>query len=211
MKRYRKRRRRYRKSLYSKVEKNRRAIKGIVKSQEKKAKTITITDGDVNDTGGYTYITNINRGDDDDERDGNVIYLKSIFGRIGLTNDHGTPEDCFVRMMLVCDKSANNVALDLADLLGTGWNIFSPINWDSKKKYKVYYDNMWAMDTSQHSYIPIKFRITNINKQVTYDNTDGGTDDARDNAFYLVRMSTVTGTTNDPLIDAKIRVTYYDS
>lgn len=205
------RKKRFKKSLRSKVEKNRRAIKAIVKSQEKKAKSRVIINGDMNTTGGYLYITNIDRGDDDDERDGNIIYVKSIFARLGLKNTHGTPEDCFVRLILVRDKSPNNIALSIDDLLGVGWDVYSPINWDSKQKYQVYYDNTWAMDTSQHSMIPVKIRIDKINQQVTYDSTAGGTNDARDNAFYLVRLSTVAGTTNDPLLDGEVRVTYYDS
>ncbi len=203
--------RRRRKGLSSKVKRNSKLIKKLNASVETKAEEIAdINSVDVNTTSAIHIINAVAQGLDDNDRIGNNIFGKSITLRGTLENDHGTPEDCLVRVIVFRMKIPNGATPTLIGSVLEALEIESLYNWDNRKQYEILFDNTWAMDTTQHSLIPFKIRVK-VNKKINYILTTKAFGAAGTNGYYIGFFSNIAGTTNNPQITLRGRHTYEDS
>ncbi len=211
-KRYRKRGSKLKKQVYRNAAKLKR-LRGAI---ERKAYQVAqVENVNCNTTGLVIHLTPMADGDTVVNRTGQEVYLKNLMIRLHLKNSHGTPEDCLVRIIVFRAYDAHAALPSLgggAQSLLEQIGIINSVNrWDSNDDFKVYYDNTIAMDTSLHSNIPLKIRLSKLNCRTTWDSNLGDIGHAQRNHLFLAFFSTVAGTTNDPLIDYVYRVTYDDA
>lgn len=202
----------YRKSkLKSQVYRNKAKLKRLAAVIERKAVDQTESLVDVNSVGGIEVLSSLTGGDSFNNRTGMAVVAKTITIRGFLHNNHGTPVDCICRLIVWKDKRPNGVAEVMPDNILRALEVNSLQDWEKKEGLRMLWDQTYVMDTSQHSIIPFKIRISRLNTKVTYQGTGGGEGNNMTNHYYFGFFSTVAGTTNDPLIDYDTRFTYDDA
>ncbi len=191
------------------VKQNARDIKWIKKNIEFKFVDTSISLADVNTTGATHTLNLVADGPLENERSGEEITSRRLMIRGFFQNDQGTPVDCIVRMVVWRQKSVIGVTPTVGHLLGsTAVNNFR--NMDRKENIVVYLDDTFAMDDAQHRLIPFKF-MKRLNHTVRFDGAGGAANNLFYNGLNISFMSTVTGTTNAPLINLIARYSYCDS
>lgn len=81
------------------------------------------------------------QGDDDINRDGRKITMKSFLFRAVLKTKVTTGVPQSVRVLIVYDKQSNGSALGATDVLEAG-TIYSPLNIDNSKRFVILYDKL---------------------------------------------------------------------
>jgi len=200
-----------RSKLARQVSRNKFKISKIANVIERKQIAVAQTDQDANTTGTIQTLSVISHGITQSTRIGDTIVIKSITIRGFLHNDQGTPVDNIVRLIVWKNLNPNGVTEVINANVLESVTVNALRDWDHKLRIKVYYDQTFVMDTSQHTLIPFKIRIAGLRSKVTYEGTGGGELDSMMNHYYFGLISTVAGTTNDPLVDFDFRVTYDDA
>ncbi len=135
--------------------------------------------------------------------------MKNLTLRGIIHNDHGTSEDCLVRILVFRMKIPNGATPTLTGNVLDALTARSLYKWNVRKQVEILYDNTWAMDTLQHSIIPFKIRLR-INKKVNYILTTKAFGAMGSNGLYFSIFSDIAGTTNNPQFDLAGRFTYID-
>ncbi len=208
--------RRYRKSgskLARQVYKNKKKISRVANIIERKFIDATSTDVEVNTTSAIVQLTGVSEGVTTSTRIGDQVTGKSIMIRGFLDNNNhgGTNVDCICRIIVWRIRQGNGITPVIADEILTNVDVNAMQDWDKKMKNKMYYDQTFVMDTSQHSIIPFKIRLSRLNIKVRYQGTGAGLADAMDNNFMIGFFSTVAGTVNDPQATFTSRFVYEDA
>lgn len=198
------------KSIAHKVRSNAYKIGKIVKNIERKHYTNALSVQDVNTTGFIQYIPTIPQNDTVSGRSGSQVTARTLTIKAYLHNDHGTPVDGIARFMVVQVKQINNVAQTWASIVGGGANVNGFIAWENKENVRVLYDNSFTFDTAVYSNIPFKVRSTRLGSRTAYNGANGTEAECLSNAYYILGMSTVAGTTNCPQLEIDWRITYDD-
>lgn len=204
--RFKKRRYGKKRSQFSKMKAD---VKLLKKSIERKFYETPNNSVDVNSTGSSVCLNTIKQGHTVDDRIGNEVTARRLTVRGYFYNNHGTPEDCVIRMLIVRAIDQNNVKQEIGNVLKT-INVNSHANSGNRKRFQILSDQTFAMDTSSHSIIPFYF-TTKIKSTVIYSNDNGAATDIRTGAYYIMYFSTVSGVTNDPLVSYISRFYYVDA
>ncbi len=208
------RRKRFRKKgrgLSRQVFKNKRKIRMITNLVERKFLKQRLVSADINTTSNLLQITNLIHGTGDGQRIGDKVMAKSIMIRGFISNNHGTAVDGQIRLIVFMNKRQNGITQILTGEILDDLNIVSLRNWAHASQYIVLYDQTIAVDTTQHSLIPFKIRLSKLNKKVIYEGTGAGQADAMANQYYFAWYGTVAGTTDNPQLTADVRLTYDDA
>ncbi len=204
-------RRRGRKSLKCQVASNKAKISKIAGIIERKNVFSSVANGEANTTGVITNISNINQATSANGREGDQVRVRTITVRGIIANDHGTPQDCVVRILVWKNLNPNGVTETITNNVLESVDVLSVRDWDHKDRIKVYYDQMFVMDTSQHTLIPFKIHISGLKAKTTYEGSGAGEADNMMNHYYIGILSDVAGTTNNPQIDFNFRLTFEDA
>ncbi len=193
------------------VYKNKQKIQLLSKAIEYKWFDRSLTNQDVNTVGVAHPINIMAQGTNVSTREGNKLLARRVTIRGHFHNNHGTAQDCVVRMLLIRARDQNNVAQTINLVLDPGvTNVHSMLRDAHKHRFQILLDKTFAMDTSQHSIIP--FYFTHKCKTVcTYNANTPSVTDIEDGAYYLMTYSTVVGTTDDPRLDFTARFYYMDA
>lgn len=165
------------------------------------------------------FIPTIKEGDDVDQREGREISAKTLSLKLLLTaiNNHSDPTawtsstraSWNVRVMIVkfLNSFSHPSAIALGDLLqnnAKGYNVFSPINWTNRKRYKILYDKVFqithpnylgdvgvdgacvAADPSMNKLISKRIKL---NTKITYNGPGEETAVCQQNGIYLLAWS----------------------
>ncbi len=185
-------------------------LKGAV--ERKQRVTNVVVDDDIDTVSTVTYLTLVNTGNVEETRDGDKIRLKSIFIRGFIHNDNTSPADGLVRIIVWRESAHNAVATNptiVNNVLET-LTINSPQSWSRKNTNKIMFDNTFVLDTTQHSIVPFKIRLSGLNTALYYEGTGAGVADAIKNPFFIGYFSNITGGTVVPRMDFTSRMTFDD-
>ncbi len=206
------RRNRGKKSMRRKVNSNSRNIAMLKNSIERKFSNATPLAAEGCDTAGNTtHLSIVNQGDNGGQRIGDQITVRILMIRGVIDNTNGTPVDAICRLMVYKNKIPNGVTQVIADEVLDAATINSMRDWPKKEIYKVYYDNTFSLDTSLHSKIPFKIRVSGLNSKTTYQGSGAGQADAMTNHYYFSMFSDQAAGANAPTIDATFRFTFDDA
>ncbi len=184
----------------------RRKRLGTGLTQEVKFKDTTINDSAVVMGGQVSTSFNlIPRGDDDSERIGRKVYVKSIWVRFEYflpqqvnQSDIGVGDQ--LRIMMIRDKQANGAPSTVLNILETAVKE-SYVNLSNESRYVIYYDEnvilnrrVAVTDGTNTSTSPTVIghfeRYTRINSvPVEFDGATGGLGEVRSNNFFILFIS----------------------
>lgn len=159
-----------------------------------------------------TYLTDIDQGDTDATREGNMIHLKSI-QLIGQVQAHATPVvDSIVRVILFTSREHETANPVPADILESD-AIHSLYQHENKGHYKILKDFRVPIRVVDTGGVQIKllkmFWKPKKPLRVYYDGTGGGITDNRKNGVWMMVM-TNQGTGTQPTWNGSLRVKYTD-
>lgn len=201
------------------VFKNKADLKRIKNMIEYKFIDGEVLNDDVNSTmtTGVTPLNLVDVGDTIHQRSGREITARRIFIRGSIRNNHGTPEDTIVRLMLIRWRDAHGVPITPDNVLtnyasGSTDGVYSNRATEFRSGMDIIMDTTFSMDTTQHSVIPFKIN-KKLSHNVLFSNDGTGTTigDIYENPIYLMYISNASGTTNDPLINFQWRYSYCDA
>lgn len=202
---------RRRNGLAKQVRKNARKIKKINAQVEAKESRISVvTNLELNEVDSITTLSVVAQGLDDDDRIGNTIFCKNIMIRGILHNDHGTPVDALVRLIVFRWKNPRSDVPATSSGVLESLAINSMRDWKERDQFVVMYDNTFSLDTTQHTKVPFKIRLK-INKKIMFNASTKSATAAETNGIYISSFSDVTGTTNNPRMDVQSRMTFTDA
>ena len=206
----RKRKRKGKKSLAAQVRSNKAVLDGLRSGTEKKYRTQVSGNYDVNTTATVIPLTGLGQGNTRITRMGTQAQLRKIFIRGYISNTHGTPQDCLVRLMIFKVEQPN-LTLPVMTAILESFDINGLTNLNNMDNHQIVYDHTFAMDTSLHSVIPFKWSKV-FNHKMTYINANTSDETGmEEHHYYMIIFSDVAGTTNDPLANWQWRVTFADS
>lgn len=149
--------------------------------------------------------SNIAQGDSDTTRDGDKIYLKTLrlkyFGQYADSWNQ-------IRVIVFKWNKDSTSAITSANLLvssGDSKAILSPLSWDTKKEYRVYYDCVINVDDAYREVSPVKEVEVKLNYRVDY--IAAGTNAM--NSLYMCILSDSTAVTH-PKCNWYARLEYTD-
>lgn len=178
---------------------------------ESKVKTGSTSNDDVNTTGAVILLSGVARGDTLAERNGQEVSARRIFIRGYFANSHGTPEDCLIRIVLFRASQPGSAIPTLSGGLFNSLSINAMRDLAHLPDYKIYYDHTFSMDTTQHTLLPFKINKL-LSTRTRYNGIDAADETATEsNHYYLAYWSTVSGTTNDPLVTWEWRFSFVDA
>lgn len=161
------------------------------------------------DYNGHIYnLTAIPQGDTEQSRDGNSIFLKSIFIR-GLITANTVTENNTVRVIIFRDTMNLGSSPTIGEILeSTGSNIatLSPLNHDSHGRFQILWTKFFTFSNNGNTaqvwkaYLPIR-------KHVKYTGTLG-TDEHKGQIYILLLSNT---NVNHPQGNYQARVSFYDN
>lgn len=186
-------------------------LKGLVNS-EKLKHTVPISGSIANPTviaPNSFHLTAIPIGDDDDQRTGNSILIRSIDLKMTVafipapTVDFG-----FVRIMVVKDTQQQSDAIPaVADILSSV-SMTSHLNADTVGRYTICKDTVYNMNVTTRP--NIMFNFTKLMRQHTrYNGTSGS--DIQKNGFYLYMWHSAGLGTDNLVYNGEYRVSYHDN
>ncbi len=201
------------KNMKKKVRSNTQRIGKLEAGIERKqSNSAALVAESIDTAGDLTQLSNINEGLTFQHRIGEVIHVRTIMIR-GVINNSTitTPQDALVRLLVFKNSVPNGVTQAITGEVLDTIAINSMRDWSKKEMYKVYYDQTFFLDTSTHSKIPFKIRISGLNSKCTFEGSGAGEADAMTNHFYFAMFSDKAAGDSAPLMDATFRITYDDS
>ncbi len=141
-------------------------------------------------------------------RIGNQVTLRKLCIRGVFHNDHGTPGDTIIRILIFkCKDVSNTIPLTTQPL--TPANIFGMRSFEELYNCKVYWDHTFPMDTNLHTLIPFKY-IKKMNIKQYFDNTGSAIGNCESNGLFIMVISDTAGTTDCPQLDFRHRIYFTD-
>lgn len=164
----------------------------------------------VADTGTFVLLNALTLGDQNGNREGTKIDMKSIQLRIT-----GVDTDTYqqFRAILFIDKQSNGAAPILSDILQTTSNVIHTMKtWNTRQRFRILWDKSWAADTTaplgySSMKLPLKYyKKLNVSTYYNAGNT-GGIADINKNALQLLLLSDSNVVTH-PAIQVYGRLVY---
>lgn len=216
-KHYRKRNKKGSTYLKRQVGKNKAFIQTLKKGIEHKfvdtVDKVMIMDSSAGASDIFTINAVINQGLLENSRIGDKINGKRIMIRGFFSNSGANAADCVCRLIIYRIKENRGATLTVNDVLSNADSVNSFYQTDSANNIDVMYDQKFAMDTTQMSLIPFKWRrrintITNFNSTTT-----GLISTIEQNAYNIIVLSTITddpGTLDAPNFNFDVRYSFTD-
>lgn len=164
----------------------------------------------INTTPIITQLTNIDRGDTTNSRDGSQCKMVGIEFHYSCLVNASAASRTQIRVMLVVDKQTNQAVYVINDLIAditASDNVISPRNLDNKHRFSILYDRTHVLSAASPSVIVRKYIKKDL--LLRYDDTGNGIADLTQNSLSLVRMSNEA--TNTPAISHFMRVRFVDN
>lgn len=162
------------------------------------------------DSGQIALVSGIPAGDDNTNRSGNSVLVRSLYVKFRCSvNTTNTENNQNIRLILFIDKQQNGAAPTVSNILQTfgGTNsIVSPLNLDMAPRFKVLYDkvfNLSKLDNTGNAGSVFK----KLYFHAKYTGTGGS--DVFTNQIYHLLISDQP--TNQPAITIYTRMGFYDN
>lgn len=180
-------------------------MKGIINSEIKKS-DISMNPLQPSTTAIFTLLSEINQGDDYNNRQGNSVLDKYLTLRWGLSlNAAATFTQ--VRMIIFIDGDNDMETPTEAQLLTTPTNLMSSINPDYSARFTILYDQVHNLSNSGEKVISDKFyKVLNFHSKFV---TGTGATGFGRNSIWLYLKSTEA--TNTPVFTGYSRIAFYDN
>lgn len=149
-------------------------------------------------------LTAISQGDTDTSRTGDKVTLKSFLMRLNIT-PNATAGINFLRILALIDKQNNAVAPTAAQILQNSTTTYSPLNDDWGKRFKVFYDRTFTVDTDatggqvEKTYRKLRNVVIEYPGTGTVPNTNG---------VYILMLADQP--TDGPAVIGTVRIRYTD-
>ncbi len=145
----------------------------------------------------------IGTGDFINQREGRIVYLKSI--QIAYVwSQHASATQTSLRVMIVQDRQPNELIFPILDYLVTE-NVTSFRNLDNRSRFITHYSAVHTMSNTGEKNGYASF-YKKLNIKTVYDNTGALVVDITTNSFYLLFLSSEP--TNAPSILHNARLRY---
>lgn len=184
----------------------RKEIKKVVRSiSEKKYITFQATGSIDNATGVQLSLLDIPQGDTDSTRDGDQLYLRSIYFKAELAVGDNTN---FVRCTVFQWFPTLTGIPALTDIYLAGHSlVLSPINHDKRFNFRVLYDKVWNM---RNVFNPTEYVEIYLNKRFRrYIQYVGGATAIADNRIFMI-WSSDSGAAPHPTVNYDMKVNFSD-
>lgn len=194
---------RKRKPLASRVSKLEKAHQQIEKGVDTELNNDSVsTTPTVHDIG------TVAQGDDRENRQGDDIYVKSVFGRflIYMNATASATQTDFVRVMVLFDRQANGAKPAYTDVVQNN-NIMAYRSLGLSARFRILYDKMITLGPYNRSKI-LKFYKKNLNERVQYTGTSGAITDISKGSLILIAYSNQAS--NTPTVNSNIRFKFTD-
>lgn len=193
--------------------KNSKAIPYLVKSVKKLKKNSKrelkfIESGVVSltpsTTATITYLSASAQGTTNVGREGNVIYVKSMYFR-GTCIQHVSALTTVIRFLIVMDKDNQGAAPITTDILDSS-DVNSQTSKVNTKRFRILTDKTMTMDTASNNLIKYKF-YHRMNRTLYYKGTSAAASDGLTNAIYVLILSNQAVNTPSFAYSSRIRFT----
>ncbi len=184
-------------------------VKGLVNVEFKQI-TVQRTVGTVGSSSTHTELTNLSRGDDDTQRDGNQVRLKSIHIK-GFLKQADNDARTIIRLVVVLDKQTNQAQATFSDIYAdntVGDAVISPRNIDNMRRFNILWDKIITLDTDSSGLKAFNF-YKKLNIPLRYDGNAGDITDLTSNSIQFIQVSDEG--TNLPLITFSARLRFVDN
>lgn len=181
-------------------------LKGLVNSEKYKLDLVQ-SNQNVTDTPSAIHITAVAQGDGDSQRTGNSIYCRSVNGKFFLYRSTSGDQVQTVRLSLVMDsQQVGDTTPGYTDVYEAATPV-SHLNSNTVGRFKVLWSNTYCLDVVKGLSIPIEMNVpmrhhARFNGAASTDIQRGG--------LYLMMVST-QGTSNYPILNGEIRLSYHDN
>lgn len=197
------------KSTAKRVKKVERKVNSLVKAELRQNSTY-VAAGTIPQAGVRTLMNGMLVGVGDNTRSGNKIIAKYLemridFGLDGTALVGTTAQNYVYRLLILWDKQPNGALPVINDLLlnsgAAGNNYYSPVNFNFKARYKVFYDKTWSIaphassrqaigTTTYDSYDKHVIVRKKLNRTTVYNNgTAGDVTDIISNALIMIEFT----------------------
>ncbi len=155
---------------------------------------------DVQFTGSFLDLVQISQGDDDNNRHGLQVTMRSIAMRFHVAI--GNQDSC-LRVILLVDKQSNGAVPTVADVLQitTGGTdvVTTPTNNDNKKRFTILSDRVRILINGHSDLLcfPLRKKLTH---KIRFDGVGQAIDDVVSGAVFLLLLSDQTTVANAPTV-----------
>lgn len=178
-------------------------LKGLVNAELHSA-DFTNTGVSIPNTGSIVEFTTIAQGDNYNNRQGNSILAKYLFGRLEFVK-HGSSNYTFIRVIYFVDtQQISDTSPAVTDVLASASTI-SPLNQFQKGRFSILKDMTVRLDTNVITHtekVSLKLPF-----HIKYNGTSGG--DLQKNGVYMLVIGSEP--TNTPLYSYNMRISFYDN
>ncbi len=162
------------------------------------------------DTPTITQITNMNRGDTTNTRDGSSVKFVQLYMR-GFVRINASATRTGFRILVVLDRQTNQAVYAIADLLQDVSNadgLVTPLNLDNKFRFHVLYDKLMFLDSNGVESKQFKF-FKKVQLKCRYDGDAGTIADLTSKSLSIVTLSDEA--TNTPVVTLNMRLRFVDN
>lgn len=180
-----------------------RYLKGLVNAELHSA-DFSATGTAIPSSGSIVPFTAIAQGDNYNNRQGNSILAKYLFGRMEFVKN-GSSNYTFIRVIFFRDtQQIGDTDPAVTDVLSSA-NTLSPLNQFQKGRFTIMKDMRVRLDTNKiTSSYKIKIKLP---FHIRYNGTTGG--DLQKNGVYMLVIGSEP--TNTPLYSYNFRISFYDN
>ncbi len=180
-------------------------LKGLVNVEFKQI-TVQATAGIVGTSAVHTQLTNLSRGDDDTQRDGNAVRLKSVHIKGFIKQDPNATQTT-VRLVLVHDKQTNQALATFSDIYfdnSAADAVISPRNIDNMKRFVILWDHNISLSVGSNGTKFFNF-YKQINIPLRYDGNAGDITDLTQSSLQFIQVSDEGSDTPDITFSVRLR------
>lgn len=156
----------------------------------------------VSSTPSYVLLNGLSQGDDSVTRDGNEIYISSVYIKGSITAADATNS---VRMLVFWDSQPNSTAPVDAQLFFSpvAYPHLSTLNYDYRKRFRVLSDEMFVVDSND----PVSFyrRYIKIGRKTLYVGSSSTITGITKGALYMCMVSD-SGASTHPEVTFQSRI-----
>lgn len=156
-------------------------------------------------SGTVVHITNIAQGDDDNNRTGLSVLVKSVFIRMSATIN-ASATTTFIRIILFRDTQQVGDSTPAVTSILESASYLAPLNTNSVGRYSVLKDVLFCLDGVRQDTKIMKW-YKKMSSHVRYNGT--ASTDIQKNGMYLLFISSEA--TNTPSLPYNIRLAYHDN
>lgn len=188
---------------------NKRVAK-LEKTQRQKEKGVDteLNNDSVGTTPTVHDVGTVAQGDDRENRKGDEIRIKSVFGRflIYQSASAASTQTDFIRIMVLFDNQANGAKPAYTDVVENN-NVMAYRTMGKSTRFHVIYNKLITLDPSNRSKI-VSFYKKNLNQLVQYTGSSGAITDISKGSLILIAWSNQASLT--PTINSNIRFRFTD-